>query len=327
MLSKEEFNHYYEKELKSSIEQLENSRLAINQNYSYKKYGRNLKWMAIICVLLMILSASLPQYVPSQVVFLIPLTALYALFAPIYILIRRNLAFNPIKKTYKQTIIPKIISFISTDLTYDPSKGISEKEFRAGDLFGQSFSFHSEDLVHGIIENTEIKMSDIKADRRSNKNRYTVFHGLYAIVKLKQKFASRVIIQPTHIMSVALEALGNKLLGTQLTGKIQSNLSMHDFKSGNTNFDKDYDVRCESPEVASALLSPTVIQLIIAFQKEINTPIRLSFFDNEAHIAFHDINLFETDAHTSFLEKDISKQYFEYVNLVIGITQALKAVH
>lgn len=306
---------------------MEAGRLAIIQNYSYKKYGRNLKWMAIICVLLMILSASLPKYIPTQVVFLIPFTALYALFAPLYILIRRNLSFKDIKKAYKQTIIPKIISFVSTDLTYDPLKGISEKEFRAGDLFGQSFSFYSEDLVQGTIKNTEIRMSDIKADRHSNKNKYTVFHGMYAIVKLNQKFSSRIIIQPTHIMSVALEAMGNKFLGGLLTEKIQSKFSTNTFKTGNTEFDKNYEIYCETPDVAKSLLTPIFIQLIIAFQKEINIPIRLSFFDKEAHIACDGINLFEADAHTSFLEKDITKQYFEYINLVIGISQALKAVH
>ncbi|MBP9924517.1 MAG: DUF3137 domain-containing protein [Cyclobacteriaceae bacterium] len=327
MQSKEAFNNYFEKELKGSIEVMEAGRLAINQKFSYKKYGRNLKWMAILCVILIISSAALPNYIPKQVVFFIPFTALYALFAPIYILIRRNLAFKDIKKAYKQTIIPKIISFVSPDLTYDPLKGITEKEFRASDLCESYSIFNAEDLVQGTLDNTEIKMSDIKAERSGNKNTHTVFYGLYAVVKLNQKFTSRVIIKPTNIMSVALGALGNKFLGELLTKKIHSKLSSDDNKSGNPEFDKDFDVYCESPEVTKSLLTPTFTQLILTFRKEINTPISLSFFDNEVHLAFHGINLFEADAHTSFLEKDISKQYFEYLNLVIGISQALKATH
>ncbi|MBX2943139.1 MAG: DUF3137 domain-containing protein [Cyclobacteriaceae bacterium] len=323
MQSKEAFNNYYEKELKKSIEKMEAGRLAINQKFSYKKYGRNLKWMAILCVPILILTTN--KFIPQQVVFLVPFTALYALFAPLYILIRRNLSFKEIKKDYKQTIIPKIISFISPDLTYDPLKGISEKDFRASDLFESYSSFNAEDLVQGTLDNTVIKMSDIKADRRSDKNTYTIFMGLYAIVKLNKKFTSRVIIKPTNIMSVALEALGNKFLGSLLTEKIHSKLNTNDIKTGNPTFDKDYEIYCKSPEVASALITPTFIQLIMAFRKEMNTPISLSFFDNEVHMAFHGINLFESDAHTSFIEKDISKQYFEYLNLVIGISQALKA--
>ncbi len=325
MQSKEAFNNYYEKELKVSIEEMEAGRLAINQKFSYKKYGRNLKWMAILCVVLVILGASLPNYIPKQIVFCMPFTALYALFAPIYILVRRNLSFKDIKKKYKQTVIPKIISFISPDLTYDPLKGITEKEFRASNLCGSYSRFNAEDLVQGTLDNTEIKMSDIKADRSEDKDTHTIFYGLYAVVKLNQKFTSRVIIKPTHIMSVALQALGNKFLGGLLTKKIQSQLSTNENNTGNPDFDKDFDVYCESPEVAKTLLTPIFTQLILTFRKEMNAPISLSFFDNEVHMAFHGINLFEADAHTSFIEKDISKQYFEYLNLVIGISQALKA--
>lgn len=334
MKSKEEFIAYSEKEIKPIVVALEAKRLGIANRFSYKKYWRNLKWMAVIATVLTISIEVFPAVVPEQLRGAIPLTILYAMFAPLYIFIRRITSFNPINQEYKQKVIPKIISFFGSSLTYNAKDGITIREINASDLFQRPSGMEAEDLVAGTIDGIEVRMSDVKCTQRDNKKSTstssghqtaTVFFGLYAIAKLKQNFSSRVILKSSNIITDAISRLATTFLGSQLVETIHGKIEMNVVKTGNDAFDKLYTVKCVEDSVANKLLSPVFIQLVLAFRDEIKQPVDFSFFDNEVHIAFHGINLFEGDAHKSFTEKDISAQYFGYINMAIGIAEAAQA--
>lgn len=331
MKSKEEFDRYYESELKSRIGQLESKRLEITGKYSFKSYKRNLKWLAILCIVTAVAQAVSPANIPEFANLFIPISIGYAVVAALYIYIMRMIRFNPVKKEYKETVIPKIIAFVDTNLIYKPDEGITKPEFDSGGLFGNYTKFRSEDLVYGKSGEVEIKMSDIEATRssssssKSGSSTITVFKGIYIISKLTGKMPSGVIITPSLVISDAIKGLAAKFLGNQLVETISKRLNMNDIQTGHEEFDKAYLVKSVNPEVAKELLTPTFIQLIMTFQKELNLPVSFSFFDQHVHIAFSGADLFESDVHTSFVEKDISRQYFSYINLAFGIVEAIQA--
>lgn len=331
MKSKEEFERFYEHELKSSIENLESQRKEITEKYSYQNYKRNIRWLIILCVLAGITIAISPD-VPDTLALIVPVTIGYAIIAAIYIHVMRSRKFAPVKTTYKQTVIPKIIGFVDPELKYDPSQGISREEFNRGGLFGSYTSYRAEDLVFGSKQEMNIRMSDIECTRRtrssgknSSSSTVVVFKGFYIISTLTKKIPSGVIIKPAFQFSEAIVGLAKKFLGDKLVATIGEKLDLNDIKAGDEEFDKQYTVKSVSPQVAVDLLTPRFIQLILTFQKELNLPVSFSFFDNSVHIAFSGINLFEADVYTSFIEKDISKQYFNYLNLAYGITEAIQA--
>ncbi len=339
MKSKEEFATYSEKEIQPLIKPLEAKRLGIREKFSFKKYKRNLKWMAIMAVALAISIEVFPEVVPKQFIAAVPITALYALIAPIYILIKRNGGFNPINKEYKKTAIPKILSFFGGTLEYKSSEGISKKEFIDGDLFDRPSNFESEDLVQGHLNGIDIRMSDVRCTQSSTSrnnwtgriernttsksNTHTVFQGLYAIAKQKRSFPSRVTLISVNIVTKAINNLASSFLSSQLIEKIHEKLETNIIKTGNEAFDKLYSVKCIDEGIAKSLLTPVFIQLIMAFRKEIVSPVDFSFFDNEVHIAFHGVNLFEADAQKSFIENNISAEYFGYINMTFGIAEAV----
>lgn len=328
MKSKEEFNSYSEKEIKPIVVALEAKRLGIAERFSYKKYWRNLKWMALIAVGLTI-SIEVFSFVPEQLRGAIPLTFMYALFAPLYIFIRRNLSFDPINQEYKQKVIPKIISFFGNTLTYSAKDGITMKEFNASNLFTLPTGLEAEDLVTGHIDGAEVRMSDVKCIQRHQRNRTSktdstiIFFGLYAIAKLNKNIPSQVILKSSNVIVNAINDLASSLLGSPLIGKIHDQPETIVIKTGNEEFDKRYTVKCSDESVAKSLLTPAFIQLVMAFQKEFIKPVDFSFFENQVHLAFHGVNLFEADAHKSFTEKDISLEYFGYINMTMGITEAV----
>ena len=333
MKSTEEFRLYQEKEIKPIVESLEAKRLGIANSFSYKKYWRNLKWMAAIATVLTISIEVFPSIVPEQLRGAIPLTILYAMFAPLYIFIKRNWGFEPINQEYKQKVIPKFISFFGSTLTYSAKDGITIREFNYSDLVTRPSGFEAEDLVAGTVDGIEVRLSDVKCLQSNSSNNSNsnasgghnssiIFYGLYAVSKLNKNIPSRVILKANHIVNNTVSDIASTFLGNALVGKIHEQLETNILTTGDTAFDHLYTVKCADEGVARKVLTPTLIQLVMAFQKEIKVPVDFSFFDNEVHMALHGVNLFEGDAHKSFTEKDISSEYFGYINMIIGVAEA-----
>jgi hypothetical protein len=331
MISKEAFDLYYEKELKGIVASLEARRLNIGDRFSYKRYKRNIKWLFLIDVMIGLLIGF--DVIPVGLGALVPFTIMYAMFAPLYIFIRRNWAFDPINKVYKAEVIPKIISFLDPGLKYEPEHGISLSDLKQSGLFEAPTGFKSEDLVHGEVDGFSLMLSDVHMSRRErnkvgedSSTSHQVIRGLYAIVKLSSKTPSRVIIRQNSVARNAVNQLVSRFLGDSLADKIEERLQAGSLKTNNEAFDKDFDVTCEEEAVARQLLSPLLMQLLLALKVEVASQVLLSVFDDQLHIAYLDVDLFEGDAHRSFVENDVSKKYFMYLSTVLGVAQAVQAV-
>ncbi len=330
MKSKEEFDKHYTSELKGRIGQLESQRLLITDKYSFKGYKRNLKWLAVACAIAGISSSLFSEVLPVRVDFIIPISIGYAIVAGIYLLVMRQIKFKPVKQEYKQTVIPKIISFFDPGLKYNPEDGIGKHEFDEGGLFGNYSNFRSEDLVYGRVEGIDIRISDVECTRKSGSsksgsNTVTVFKGFYVIGKLDGKAPSAIIIKPAFALGDELKNLVTKFLGQHITESIVKKFDLEDIQTGNDEFDKAYVVKSTDTAAAKAFLTSLLIQVIMSFQKELNLPVSFSLFENQIHIAVSNADLFEADVNTSFIERDITKQYFNYLNLVFGIIEAIQA--
>lgn len=332
MKSKADFDLYYEKELKPAVASLEEKRLNIANRFSYQRYKRNLKWLFGLDLIVGILVGS--NLLPESFIAVIPLSVLYAIFAPLYIFIRRNLSFDPINKEYKQQVIPRIISFLDPNLKYTPTEGILLREFNQSNLFAAPTSFKSEDLVEGTVQGISLRVSDVQASRRySSRNssgkssNEILLHGLYAIAKLDHKVPSQVIVKQTNVVSNALGQLARTLLGDAAIDAAREHLHMRLVKTGNEAFDNDFEVTCAEEAVAKRVLTPLFLNLILALKAEVKLQILLSAFDDQLHIAYQGVDLFEGDAHRSFVKDDLSRKYFQYLSSVIGMAQALQANH
>ncbi|MGB4971938.1 MAG: hypothetical protein WBO32_04725, partial [Cyclobacteriaceae bacterium] len=254
MKSKEEFESYYEKELKRKIDDLEAQRIAITEQYSFKRYRKNLMWLGILFVALVVGRSYVP-IIPEEVAFLFPAIVVYAIGAAIYIFVMRGKKFKPVKLDYQKTVITKIIAFVDPQLKYNHEEGITAKEFEAGGLFGSYTSYKSEDLVYGNTNGMELRMSDINCTRRksgsgknSSSTTVTIFKGFYIISKLNEKISSGVIIKPSSGIADAFKGLASSFLGSKLVSSIVDQFSLNDIEVGDAEFDKQYHVKSVTPE-------------------------------------------------------------------------------
>jgi hypothetical protein len=324
MRTREEFESFYNRELKSTLDGFESQRQRIAQKYSYKRYGRNLKWLAVLAVGIVILQNAFEEVIPEQVIFTVPAVILYAIIAPIYIALKRSVVFSPVEKEYKKTVVPKVIAFIDGSLTYEAASGIPVGDFNSGGLFQRPTTYRSEDLIKGSAGARAIRMADISCSRResrgkSGSSQVTIFRGFYAITSLEQSFTSRIIILPTNPVSDLAGGFARKLLGDHLVDTLADTFGAAIVRTNDDEFDKSFTVRSEDPAQAERLLTPIFLQLIKAFRKEADTPVYLSFFDDQMHVGFSGPDLFEIDAHTSVTEKNVTYQYFRYVSLVLAL--------
>lgn len=322
-----QFDQFYTEQLKQKIDEFEAMRVAITTRFSFKKYGRSLLWLLVIAVTL-IISSNVFSQLPEQIVFIIPVIVLYAVAAPIYILVKRSSAFSPIKAEYKGTVVKGIVEFVHEGLSYQPSEGISLEDFNMSGLFDRPSGYQSEDLVVGNINGISLKLSDVKATRRtkstgdSKSTTVTVFSGLFGLADLPARAPGRTLIQSSILANKAVEDALQNFIGKKVVDFLDRKLRPETVKTGDEEFDKYFSVRYEG-DYAEAKLDPILIQTLVALKREVELPVYLSLIERKAYFGFGGIDLFEVDANTSILKNDISKKYFQYLNLAIGLTKAL----
>lgn len=217
-------------------------------------------------------------------------------------------------------------------MKYQPTEGILLREFNQSNLFATPTTFKSEDLVEGNVKGILIRVSDVQATRRyssqNNSGKRSVdilLHGLYAVARLDHTVPSRVMIKQTNLVSNALGQVARTILGDRMVDTVRDHLHMRLVKTGNEVFDKDFEVTCAEEPVAKQLLTPMLLHLILALKAEVNLQILLSVFDDQLHIAYAGVDLFEGDAHRSFVEDNLSRKYFLYLSSVVGMAQAMQA--
>ncbi|HRW99452.1 MAG TPA: DUF3137 domain-containing protein [Cyclobacteriaceae bacterium] len=334
MRSNADFEEFYNREIKSTIAQIEEQRKSIADKYSYKKYWRNLKWLLVLTVIGGIARAVAPERIPAAIGIVAAVMVAYAIIAAIYLTVKRNTSFKPVSLEYKKTVISKIVHFVNPALQYSPEQGLEASEFTVGELFESPSRFKTEDLVQGTVDGVTVRMADVVATKtkrsgsKGESETVTLFKGFYGIARFDQPFQAEVKLKPGNAAYEALEKLGGiakKLLGA-VVDSFMERMKLTEIQTGHAEFDKAYFVQSNEKEKALALLTPTLMQLILSFNKELAMPVALSFKGDQMHMAFANINMFEIHLGVSMTEKDDSKDYFRHLNLAMGLIEAVKSL-
>jgi hypothetical protein len=258
---------------------------------------------------------------------------LYAIIAPIYIFIKRNLVFNPLLLEYKTIVIPKMLQFINEGLHYEPRNGMPQEEFNKSGLFERPTHYASEDLVSGQAGKFTVKFADVNASRRSSrKGRNSgssienVFIGLYGYTQLYKTFQAPIYIKPTYTGIAMADSVLNSLMSLSLVKQLKDQVTAGIIKTGNAEFDGYFLVRSQQEAEVKRVINSIFIQMLVAFKKQVEVPVHIGLIQNELHFGFSGVNLFEVNAHTSLTEKNVTLKYFTYLQLALGLAEAMDAL-
>jgi len=222
---------------------------------------------------------------------------------------------------FKILVIDRIIRFIDDNLSYDRKRHIPKSIFMLSRIFSRTPNRYSgDDFVSGKIGATKIQFSELNAVHESgsgkNRSRVTVFKGLFFVGDFNKNFSCSVVVLPDT---------AEKLFG-RIGQKLQSMNIVRDklIKLDDPQFEKYFVVYSNDQIQARYVLSTSLMKRIVDFRQKSNRKIHLSFVGSMVFVAISFTrNLFEPRVFTTLLDFAPVREYYEDLQLAIGIVDDL----
>lgn len=318
MKTTEEFSKYFEDDLKSDLAELEKERLKIQ---------RNLIPLAITgCAIILLFFLFLVHFSLSLPWMIAPLIVCGILFGGWYISQYRNFADR-----FKEIVIKKILVFVDPGLLYEKDSFAPKELFMESGLFPDTIDrYDGDDYVSGKVGDTDILFSEIHAKRvetstggsgtdsrrRTETHVYPIFSGLFFIGDFNKDFKTKTFVLPDT---------AEKMFG-RFGQKLQSiNRSRGELiRLEDPEFERLFVVYGEDQVESRYILSTGLMQRIVDFHKRRNRKVYISFVASRIFIAVsYDKDLFEPRIFSSLTEYSNILEYFEDLQLAVGIVEEL----
>ena len=185
----------------------------------------------------------------------------------------------------RSQILEPVVRFWDESFRYQPHGYITRGEFEASRLFGDdSFNTYSgEDLVAGRHGATEFRFCElhVKHVERSKNGTRTrvVFDGVFFVADFNKSFRGHTLVLP----DAAERALGAFGRAFQSLGAGLGGLQLVELE--NPDFERAFLVQSSDPTEARYLLSPSLMQRILAFHNNTGAKLRLGFFRGRVYVA------------------------------------------
>ena len=225
--------------------------------------------------------------------------------------------------SFKQKVIGGMLRLFSDDLNIVPQSSITEREYREADLFRERLdTFRGSDLVQGKVVATEIKFSELlhKERHSDGKRTYwiTVFKGIFFIADFNKNFNGRTFVLPDS--GIDLFGIG-KMLEKWFEGRGEP-VTME-----NPAFEKLFKVFSDDQVEARYILSTSLMERLVEFRSKVKNNISVSFIHSKVFLAILLAkDLFEPNEFSSGVKSDYLKEYFYYLNLIVGIVDDLNLI-
>ncbi len=223
------------------------------------------------------------------------------------------------RRRFKRRIFAKLLAKIDPDLVYRPEGKVSSTLFDVSGLFGRDYNvYRGGDLISATVGRTPIQFSSLKVEkvyknRRGEKERTTVFAGTFIVTDFHKNFKGSVRIVPDF---------AEKHLG--IAGRWLQDFSGDVVRLDSPAFEKIFKVYADDSVEAHYLLTPNIMEKLVALQKKADAPVYLSFKYNKLFIAIADGGRrFEPTLLKSLLRLEVFKSYIENLNLILGIVDDL----
>ncbi|MHC4130504.1 MAG: DUF3137 domain-containing protein [Planctomycetota bacterium] len=222
---------------------------------------------------------------------------------------------------FKYMVIERIVRFIDEALVYNSSFYIPETIYKMSEIFKMDPDrYRGDDLVKGKVGKTEVEFSEIHSEYKTrDKNGthwHTIFKGLFFIGDFNKHFTCRMVVLPDK---------AERMFG-HIGKMLQSwNIARADLiKLEDVEFEKFFVVYGSDQIQARYILSPGLMQRITEFRRKTGRDIYLSFQLSKVFVAIpYRKDLFEPKMFRSVLDFEPIKEYYEDLQLVLGIVEDL----
>ena len=192
--------------------------------------------------------------------------------------------WNIRRKFFKEKLVPMMVKAVSPSLKYSPYNGLSRSYIEKIRLFGAFDRCRSEDQIDGMIGRTAIKISEICLEKRHRSNDgkdsyHTVFNGVVFIADFNKHFKCRTAVLPDTAEKLFGKLVGNffQQMNFSETGKL--------VKLENVEFEKKFAVYSTDQLEARYILTPLLMERLLAVQTAELSPIRVLFENSNIIVA------------------------------------------
>ncbi len=225
------------------------------------------------------------------------------------------------RQEFKSRIIGRIVRFVGPELNYDATRHINRDTFMMSKIFTtRPNRYKGDDLVWGRVGQTDLQFCELNAVHESgsgkNKSRVTVFKGLFFIADFHKDFRTTTVVLPDTAEKL-FGRFGQKLQAMNIfRGKL--------VKLEDPEFEQHFAVYGDDQIEARYILSPSLMERIVQFKVKTGRKIHLSFVASSVFVAVsYTRSLFEPRVFRTLLNFDPMQQYFEDMQLAVGIVEDL----
>jgi hypothetical protein len=313
MKTLDELKEFYTNELSADLQKMEQKRQQIMKN--------SMITVGVVMVIGLIVAGVLVTQGAPPVAFIFVLIGGIVVAGIVFAAIGKGY-----KDEFKQRIMPKIVHFVEPGLSYHPKDRIDKYTFKNSNLFTEGIDRYSgEDLVSGRVGKTDIVFSEVHAEyktaTRDSKGHtqnhwHTIFKGLFFIADFNKDFRGQTVVLPDT---------AEKLFGG--FGKmLQSwNMARADLiKLEDPEFEREFVVYGDDQIESRYILSTSLMQRILDFQRNTGTKISLSFTGSRVYVALPIArNMFEPKYFSNLEDFEPIREYYNDLMLAIGIVDDL----
>lgn len=218
---------------------------------------------------------------------------LFGLCAGLAGLLYYQLGYRPLKAYrhhFKSTVFRQALRIVAPGMDYLPTGMIPRPVFEYSGLFRSRIdSYEGEDLFHGNVGATKIRLSELHVKREDNsgenKQTVTVFQGIFMMADFHKDFRCHMTIEPDFAEAVF------GFLGRGLQ-KLSGNL----IRLENPEFERAFKVRGTDPVEARYILTPDMQERFLALRRTWPSGLCAAFRDSSLILAIpKTANWFEVD--------------------------------
>lgn len=301
------FESFYQTDLLPVLRELEAERKSIKNTLVYPTAG--LGTLAVLAVFL------LPN-LGIQTLLLAGVTGagLFTWF--------RTKASREFRAEFKNRIIRAILRHINKDLRYSGYSRIKRSEYMASGIFTRNpDTYRGEDLIKGEIEHTAFEFSEVHAqiyvkDSKGRRRRQNQFKGLFFRADFNKHLQHKTVIVP----DIAERFLGD--LGQQLQ---KMSIGRDDLvQLENPEFEKVFAVYSSDQVEARYVLSPKLMEKLLAYHERHELTPSLSFTGNYVYVALPITkDFFEPTIFRTLIHEERCREYHDDMKLALELVDEL----
>ena len=180
-------------------------------------------------------------------------------------------AFSNYRVRFKHEVAAEVFRIVCPTASYAPLEGIAQSVFDEPGLFSTRGGFRSDDRVRGRIGQTPFEAADVSRSYSSggkNSRTVIVFRGLFFHLDFNKTLRGVTLVDP---VSAASTSIGGRSRLTRV-------------RLENPAFDEAYAVYASDEVEARYILTPAMMERILALQARTEKPVHLAFKGSRAYL-------------------------------------------